>query len=194
MKIPINNCTGFYVYEHIRRDNNNIFYVGKGIGSRAKSCNDRNKHWQRIVAKANGFFVRITVKNLDEELAFLVEMERIDQLKKLNVKLCNMTNGGEGVSGYKLNLEQRKKRSDFMKGNNRSFGKQLSIEAKTKISNFLLGNKHTLGHKATDETKKKMSDSKIGQKKSCAVCPHCLKKGGLPAMHRWHFNFCKQKV
>lgn len=194
MKIPINNSTGFYVYEHIRPDNNNIFYVGKGIGNRAKSCSDRNQHWNRIVTKAGGFSVNMIVKNLDEEFAFLVEIERIDQLKKLGIKICNMTNGGEGVAGYKLTLEQRKKRSNLMKGNKRSLGKKLSIEAKIKISNSLVGNKYTLGRKATSETKKKMSNAKIGQKKSCVICPYCFKEGGLPAMHRWHFDFCKKRI
>lgn len=101
----------FYVYEHIRKDSFLPFYVGKGKDNRAYRIINRNKYWRNIVNKCNGFDVRFIVKDVDEELAFLVEKERIHQLKLLNIKLCNLTNGGDGVSGYKFTDEQRQKMS-----------------------------------------------------------------------------------
>lgn len=91
----------FYVYEHIRNDTNAIFYVGKGKGVRAYTKRNRNQHWHNIVNKV-GFTVRFVVKDLDEELAYLCEEERIDQLTRLGVKLANICPGGRGVgSGEK---------------------------------------------------------------------------------------------
>lgn len=104
----------FYVYEHIRPDINQVFYVGKGSGYRAGTTQHRNPYWQRIVAKAGGFNVRKIVESIDEELAFLVEQERIDQLKRLGVKLTNLTDGGEGTSNP--SEETRRKMSECRKG------------------------------------------------------------------------------
>lgn len=87
----------FYVYEHIRNDTNAIFYVGKGKNERAYRTNNRNKYWKNIVNKCNGFTVRFIAKDLDEELAYLAEEERIDQLKRLDIKLANINAGGAGV-------------------------------------------------------------------------------------------------
>lgn len=88
----------FYVYEHIRNDTNAIFYVGKGKANRAYAKRDRNEYWKNIVNKTE-YTVRFVAKDLDEELAYLVEEERIDQLKRLGIKLTNLTLGGEGASG-----------------------------------------------------------------------------------------------
>ena len=101
----------FYVYEHLRKTDGSVFYVGKGFGGRALRKTNRNKHWHNIVNK-HGFDVRFAVKDVDEELSLLAEIERIDQLKKLGAKLCNLTNGGEGVLGYVATAETRKKLSE----------------------------------------------------------------------------------
>jgi hypothetical protein len=91
----------FYVYEHIRLDTNAVFYVGKGRGRRCFEAKRRNQHWKRIVAKAGGFDVRVVVDKIDEELAFLAEQELIAKLKLQGASLANLTDGGEGVSGYR---------------------------------------------------------------------------------------------
>jgi len=87
----------FYVYEHIRNDTNAIFYVGKGKKERAYRVNNRNKYWHNIVNKCNGYTVRFIVKDVDEELTYFAEEERIDQLKRLGIKLANINAGGAGV-------------------------------------------------------------------------------------------------
>ena len=90
----------FYVYEHIRLDSNAVFYVGKGKGRRCFESRRRNLYWKRIVSKAGGFDVRVVVDGIDEELAFLAEQELISKLKTQGIVLANLTDGGEGVSGY----------------------------------------------------------------------------------------------
>ena len=110
----------FYVYEHIRNDTNAIFYVGKGKKERAYRVNDRNEYWKNIVNKT-GYTVRFVVKDVDEELAYLVEEERIDQLKRLGIKLTNLTLGGEGASGGENHHMWGKTHPD--KGSKRPYGK-----------------------------------------------------------------------
>jgi hypothetical protein len=139
----------FYVYEHIRLDTNAIFYVGKGCGARVRSKDRRNKHWHSIVKKS-GYFGQILVKNRDEELIFLAEQERIDQLKRLGFKLANKTDGGGGgIKGYRHTQESCKKISEKLKGklsgskhprfglygsNNPMFGRKQSASAKHGMS------------------------------------------------------------
>ena len=91
----------FYVYEHIRKDNNAVFYVGKGKDYRANSQKDRNQHWHNVVNKCGGFKVNYLAKDADEELVYLCEQERINQLTLLGAKLVNMTVGGEGAGAGK---------------------------------------------------------------------------------------------
>ena len=138
----------YYAYEHTKLGSNIPFYVGKGKLKRAYSLFGRNKYWQRIVNKYNGFEVKFLVKDVTEELAFLVEEERIDQLKRLNIKLCNLTNGGEGPSGHKFTKETLQKLSAFQKG------RKKSKEWKDKIA---LSNK---GKVRTLEMNKQMSSLK----------------------------------
>lgn len=166
----------FYVYEHTRLDTGAIFYVGKGKGSRCHTKTDRNQYWHRLVRKVGGFKVKKIVEDIDEELAFLIECERISQLKELGVKLTNMTKGGEGSSGYKHTKEALKKMSEAKLGvKNNRFGVGLY-----KDSNGMYGKKHTPeslakmseNHRCTKgvnnpnygknhsvETRKKMSDN-----------------------------------
>jgi hypothetical protein len=92
----------FYVYEHIRKDTNIPFYVGKGKDYRANSKQNRNIYWKRVVEKANGYTINYLAKDIDEELAYLCEQERIDQLKRLGYKLANLTVGGEGAGAGEL--------------------------------------------------------------------------------------------
>jgi len=106
----------FCVYEHIRPDTNAIFYVGNGSHRRANSKHRRNNHWNSVVAKAGGFSVRLVADDVDEELSFLVEEERIDQLKRIGLKLTNKTNGGEGPSGMRHTDETKRKIADAQRG------------------------------------------------------------------------------
>ena len=123
----------FYVYEHIKATDKSIFYVGKGSKKRARSKSCRNTYWKNIVNK-HGFEVKFIVKNIDEELAFLVEEERIDQLKRLGIKLANLTNGGEGSSGLVLSQAAREAMSRQRKGKIISLEqRKLASEALKKI-------------------------------------------------------------
>jgi len=95
------NPDNFYVYVHSRLHTGEPFYIGKGRARRAYAPKSRSPHWENIVAKDGGFHVNFLARNIDEELAFLAEMEAIDKYRRLGVKLINLTDGGDGVSGYR---------------------------------------------------------------------------------------------
>jgi hypothetical protein len=87
----------FYVYVHRRETDGSVFYVGKGTGRRAWSFLNRNPYWKRIANK-QGFTVNILVKNINEVCAFSIEKALIKLYGRQS--LSNMTNGGEGPSGF----------------------------------------------------------------------------------------------
>lgn len=144
----------FYVYEHTRQDTGEVFYVGKGRGRRANIKNKyhRNQFWQNAVAKAGGFGIRYVATGADEELAFLVEIERINQLRRIGVRLCNLTDGGDGTSGWVKSAEWRAKLSAAHKG------KTVSPEVRAKISAAV----KTSGYVPSLEIRQKMSDAHKG--------------------------------
>lgn len=93
-------------------------------------------------------------------------------------KICNLTNltdGGDGVLGYKPTKEQRLKLSI------RATGKSLSEEAKNRISEFMKNRSVSIetrqrisssltGRKLTEEHVKHMADAKRGSKcKPCSI-------------------------
>ena len=141
----------FYTYEHIRNDTKAIFYVGKGKDYRAKSKSDRNIYWKHVVEKANGFEVNYLCKDVDEELAYFCEEERIDQLKRLGVELTNLTVGGEGAgSGENHHMWGK---THPQKGSKRPW-----------LRERYLGEKNPRwGKKASEEERKQMSESRIGR-------------------------------
>lgn len=97
----------YYVYRHIRLDSNTPFYVGKGKENRAYS-KQRNKYWHRITSKT-GFEVEIFISNLTEEQAFNKEKEFIKLYRDYGYKLANLTDGGDGLSGWSPSNETREK-------------------------------------------------------------------------------------
>ena len=146
----------YYVYEHIRLDNNTCFYVGKGHGKR---CNytSRNQHHDRIVDKV-GMKVNIVKDNLSEDEAYQLERELIHHYvfdleygidiigynNNPNEKghLTNHTFGGDGSYGMVHSEEWCKQHSLKMTGeNNPMYGVNVwetySDERKEEIRNKL---------------------------------------------------------
>lgn len=132
----------YYVYTHARPGTNDIhgvFYVGKGNEQRVKHVRRfRNPHHTNIVRKygAENIIIR-KILCKDEQAALRLEVEIIHKLRELGVQLANITNGGEGVSGFKPSKESRLKMSESAKAyirNNPEKRKELSDRAKTIFS------------------------------------------------------------
>lgn len=78
----------------------------------------------------DNFIFKVVETGLSFDNAMTREMEWIAALKDAKYQLYNETNGGEGTIGYEVSEEERKKRSERMKGkNNYFYGRQLSGEA-----------------------------------------------------------------
>lgn len=172
----------FYIYRHIRLDNNTIFYIGKGTTddrkkteysyySRANETRGRSKWWSNIVKKA-GYRVDIVFESESEIDILNKEIEFIKLYGRLNNKtgcLVNLTDGGEGASGHICSEETKLKHSLRLKGirpsdlcmqRYKEFRKTyvMSEETRRKVS---IGN---MGKKMSDEAKRKISEAHKGEK------------------------------
>lgn len=93
----------FYVYIHRRKTDGRIFYVGKGVKSRARSKVSRSKFWHATVNKY-GFRAEIKYGPMPEACAFSLEVALIYAIGFDN--LCNLSTGGTGgMSGYKFDKQ-----------------------------------------------------------------------------------------
>ena len=148
----------FYVYEWIRLDTNEPFYIGKGKNKRYCQTYNRNKYfmniYNKVPTKSN-----IIINNLTENEAFELEKEYINNYRK-KYKLSNICDGGEGCSGgtWKLSKEAKENHSKAMIGNKNMLGKQHSEKTKNKMRI------KKLNTKASEETKMKLRISHLGQK------------------------------
>lgn len=181
----------FYVYEHWRLDRDECFYVGKGTRYRAYEMCSRNPHHKAVMAKlariGSAAEVRIVRTGLSEEEAFALEVERIAFWNSVGVDLTNMTNGGEGASGYVYSEERKASVSQRFKGKKQTpewiekraakhRGRKMSAEEKKKreeiskkrwtpearaefAARMTEARKSRIGIPFSDEHKRKLSES-----------------------------------
>lgn len=107
----LKNPNKYYVYEHLKPNTGEVFYIGKGCDKRAYQTRSRNRHWHNIVNKY-GIEVNIIYKNLTNSEASTKEKDLIEFYGLDN--LCNMTPGGDGC--VSLKQESKDKISNSLKG------------------------------------------------------------------------------
>lgn len=95
-----------YVYIHRKKSDGSVFYVGRGIGRRGWQKSGRNDRWLKVFKK-HGRTVHIIKDDLSYECSLTLEKILIWNLRKSGVDLVNMTDGGEGVNGYRPSREER---------------------------------------------------------------------------------------
>lgn len=189
----MNKENNYYVYEWIRLDTNEPFYVGKGKGNRWKALNRKNKRFINIINK-HPIAVNILHENLDEQTAYGLEVWYIREYRDIiGYDLVNFTEGGEGNAFigatnpfYRKHHaeESKKKMSEAKKGKSHfvseetrqkisktNKGKRFSEEHKRKISEAQRGEKnHRYGKCLSEEDKKKLSEAKKGKNGIWVIC------------------------
>jgi hypothetical protein len=142
------------VYEHLRNDTNEVFYVGIGIDKgRAFDKFNRNKYWYNIVNKI-GYTVNIVYEDIEHDEAKKIEILLIEKYGRKDLglgNLVNMTDGGDGVLGLICSEETRHKIGKKHKG------KILTEETRQKLSE---ANK---GKTVSEETRKKIGEVNKGK-------------------------------
>ena len=157
----------FYVYL-IRRLDGRPCYVGKGRGRRFRRHARRstNPHLASIYAKADSPLpIEMIGEGLTESEAFALEKTTIAAIGREPVgPLVNMTDGGEGPSGFRFSTESKAKMSKSASGNKYCLGRVLSIETKQKMRAAKKGRPLRDGHR------KAIGAAHVGQKRSAETC------------------------
>lgn len=214
----------FYIYQHLKEDTKEIFYVGKGNKKRAYSRN-RSEYWKRIVNK-HGLIVEIIHQELDEKTAFKLEIEIIQMYRAQGIKLVNMTDGGEGTSGRittdesRINYRQARlgdKNPMFERTHDPEIREKIrkasvinhaNPDTKAKLIKSLTGKIRTddmkekyrqvrTGTTRSDETKKKLSEAKKGKpsnRKGVKLSEETKTKIRLANLGKKHSQETKDKV
>lgn len=146
------------VYSHKRLDNNQIFYVGieldsdkKQIGKRPYKKQGKSKIWNNIVNKTD-YIVEILLNNISNQEAVEVEKYLIKYYGRINLKtgtLANLTDGGEGITGFKHS------KKTLLKMKKSATGRTWSNDFKLKLSLIHKG-------KRSKNLEKKVIDTSTG--------------------------------
>ena len=176
----------FYVYALIDPDTHLPFYIGKGKGNRDTShiretkrgnVPHGNKHLyykiKSIIGSDKTILVERLETNITESAALAKETEYIRKYGRRDTGtgiLTNLTDGGEGQSGWVPTEEYRNKMSKSTSGNkNGMFGKSQTEETKEKIKNKAIGRLHS------SETKDNLSKLRMGKNNSFFGMKHSEK-------------------
>ena len=190
----------YYTYGHYKADSKQLFYIGKGKDRRAHEKDSRSDYWRNIVNK-HGYSIEIFAEWESEEDAFIHEKFLIECFRDLT-DLCNLTEGGEGCSGYIWSDEQKAKLKSRLHPN---LGKKIPEHVRKQIGLSQLG---VLRGPQSEEHSQKISEALKGKAKApeqadrlrkmakqtaqvMRVCPNCGHEGRGPNMYRYHFDNCK---
>ena len=168
----------YYIYFYLRSRDSAIgkagtpYYVGKGKGRRAYHTG----HSYDVPKDKNN--IVFVLNNLTEEQAFQNEIDFISWYGRVdsgNGILRNLTDGGEGMSGWVPSEETKRKIGESNKGKTRSEetkrkiskankGKILSEETKRKIGELNKGELNPMfGKTRSEETKRKIGEASKGK-------------------------------
>lgn len=201
------------VYQHRRKDTNQVFYIGIGTNKkRAYSISNRNRHWHYVVKKSGGFDVELLFEGIHRNEACKIEIRLIAELGRIDLGtgiLVNKTCGGDGIKELseetKLKLKRPKSEAhkksislyhaDVKGTKNPMYGKGYLFLGN---KNPFYGKKHSkdtidkLKKNKSNDHKNKLKEKWKERKSFIYVCPHCNKEGGIN-IKRWHFKNCKNK-
>lgn len=126
----IKNSRRFYIYEFYKVDDMEVFYVGKGTGSRVYDRIHRNPYFLNVINKYNCSSHKI-LDNLTNEEAMDLEIKQIAIRRAQGHAYCNISDGGEG---FPSGLSNPSYHRDVSGDKNPFYGKHHTLEIKKKIS------------------------------------------------------------
>lgn len=151
----------FYIYEHVRVDTNEVFYIGKGTVNknnpygRSREKSRRSDLWKKIINKTD-YKVNIVFEHESEIVVFDKERELIKKYGRKDLglgPLVNFTDGGDGTSGAIRSDEFKQKVSEY------HTNKQVSEETKQLLR------KKRAEQVITEEHRKNISNGLMGKTK-----------------------------
>lgn len=157
----------YYVYIWKIKENQEVFYVGKGSGNRYKSMKDRNKHFKNIRAKYD-CECEIVKYFDDEEKAYEYELELGKYYKSIGqARACHVLgNIRKYIDDDTLSkMKKTTFKKNYIPWNK---GKKMSDELRKKLSDSHKGKKQS------EETKKKRSNSLKGHNVSDKTIKKCI--------------------
>ena len=189
------------------------FYVGKGKGNQFSEHLRIAKNKIRTGRKGGNYRINkimkilregekpIIIKNKisSEEEAFRLEKEMITQIGRKDLgrgPLVNLTDGGEGISGFKQSEEQNKANRIRNLGNKYSLGYKHTLEQKKANSVRQIGKrvgpKNSMwGKPRTEEWKESHSDKMMGNKNRASIYIITF-PDGLKTRIKNLANFCRE--
>lgn len=160
----------FYVYEHWRPDLDVCFYVGKGRGPRAWILRRRNPYYKNIIGKLArlGLYaeVRLVEGGLDEQSALDLEVRRIAFWRRSGVRIANVTDGGDGVSGLKHSAETRKKMKEKRPLQSREKHREIMTGRSLPKAHRANISRGITGRKVSEKTRLKIAEANRGKSRS----------------------------
>jgi hypothetical protein len=179
----------YVVYQHRRKDNGEIFYVGQGLLKRAYEDveNRRNEQWKIVAQTAGGFDIEILAEGLTRDESLLIEAAYIKKYGTIKhgtgILVNERLSGTRGVeSGYKHTEEKKQEISEKTKEAmkdpevyKRHMESHIAywstpesrIKASEAMKGLQVGEKHHFyGKKLSDEHREKLSKAKKGKKLS----------------------------
>ena len=183
------------VYQHKRKDNGRVFYIGIGHEkNRAYQKKGRNYDWHKEIKLGNGFITEITHKDIVWEEACSIEKYLIAFYGRRDLGLgylVNQTDGGDGTRffGEKNGMYGKKHSKEAIEKCRLAAKNQIhTSETKIKISNATKGNKNPRALPVLQYTKKgefvkeysyiRLAKKETGANNISAVCKGKLKTSG----------------
>ena len=152
---------GEFIYDDLKLDYKPI-YIGKGTGRRYKTHlyiykNNNTRFYSKLTAIFNDGYKPICIivkNNLLEDESFYYEKHYINLIGRIENggPLTNLSDGGEGQSGFKMSDDTKLKMSEAKKGEKSyMFGKKHSESTKLMISKAKMGSKNHNKGKTMEE-------------------------------------------